>query len=128
MVEIKPHVGTTDDPVDGEYPHPLGGTQALPEGGGPLVCTPAPEDEATNRGIQCIFGNMAPVKAFLVDDAESGLPTSRVVCEAPPLPTSELLAAGLDLDEPMAVCVEVTLNGNASQATRNCVNFTYYDF
>ena len=125
--EIKPHVGTTDDPVDGEYPHPLGGTQALPEGGGPLVCTPAPEDEATNRGIQCIFGNMAPVKAFLVDDAESGLPTSRVVCEAPPLPTAELLAAGLDLDEPMAVCVEVTLNGNASQATRNCVNFTYYD-
>ena len=59
--------------------------------------------------------------------AESGLPTSRVVCEAPPLPTAELLAAGLDLDEPMAVCVEVTLNGNASQATRNCVNFTYYD-
>ena len=36
--------------------------------------------------------------------------------------------AGLDLDEPMAVCVEVTLNGNASQATGNCVNFTYYDF
>ena len=29
--------------------------------------------------------------------------------------------------EPMDVCVEITLNGNRTQATMDCVVFTYYD-
>ena len=115
---------------------------------GPRMCRAEPEDESTNRGLQCIFGNMPPVKAYQVlvpanaQAPENTQATSfshenmrtphqvvtQITCEAPPLPVAELTAAGLTPDDIFPVCVEVTLNGNQSQATSNCVEFTYYDF
>ena len=53
---------------------------------------------------------------------------TQITCEAPPLPVEELTAAGLTPDDIFPVCVEVTLNGNKTQATKDCVKFTYYDF
>jgi len=127
---------------------------------GPRICRAEPEDESTNRGLQCIFGNAPPVKAYQVLPAAHMTPeeayrqptthgeahaeevhahapgdmrtphqvVTQITCEAPPLPVEELTAAGLTPDDIFPVCVEVTLNGNQTQATRDCVQFTYYDF
>ena len=120
---------------------------------GPRICRAAPEDESTNRGLQCIFGNAPPVKAYQVlsplamtpeelqrlpsqvpsqlDPGDMRTPhqvVTQITCEAPPLPAEDLTAAGLTPDDVLPVCVEVTLNGNQTQATKDCVQFTYYDF
>lgn len=99
---------------------------------GHRICRNWPEDENTNRGLQCIFGNMPPVHAFQVLTTETTRSPHPVVtaitCEAPKLPLEELDKAGLTPDDIMPVCVEVTLNGNKTQATTNCLEFTYYDF
>ena len=126
--------------------------------------------DGTNRGLQCLFGNMPPVHAYLVRlgsdplnvsaataDVEDDRVGTALICELPPLPAQpvgqdcvnnaaghgcapntegeytsyvagpraarELLPGG-----PITVCVEITLNGNRSQATRDCAaTFTYYD-
>jgi len=99
---------------------------------GTRICRAPPEDESTNRGLQCIFGNMPPVHAYQVlpdEEMRTMHPVvTQIECESPPLPAEELDRAGLTPDDIMPVCVEVTLNGNRSQATKNCVEFTYYDF
>ena len=66
-----------------------------------------------------------------------------LICELPPLPVGlkalpQVRAEhqphvpldnerGLLPGAPRSVCVEITLNGNHSQATSDCVEFTYYD-
>ena len=52
---------------------------------------------------------------------------TELVCSLPKLPHSEMEAYGLDPDEPLELCVEVTLNGDPVQSTHDCVTFTYYD-
>ena len=111
------------------------------------VCS-EPLIDGTNRGLQCLFGSMPPVHGYLLridasdplrprpaDDAE---PDDRVgtalICELPALPNEEeqsWIPGENELQllpgSPHSVCVEVTLNGNRSQATSDCVEFTYYD-
>ena len=111
------------------------------------VCL-APRLEGTNRGLQCLFGNLPPVHAYLLE-LDGSEPTSpldpavkkadprvgtALICELPPLPP-EMPKPHVPLDNdrgllpgsPYSVCVEITLNGNRTQATDNCVEFTYYD-
>ena len=70
---------------------------------------------------RCKFADVGGIPASFVNDGA-------IACRSPPLPAEELDKAGLTPDDIMPVCVEVTLNGNRSQATKNCVEFTYYDF
>ena len=104
--------------------------------------------DGTNRGLQCLFGNLPAVHAYLLDiDASDPLSPrppgdvraddrvgTALICELPVLPTEversyipgenekQLLPGS-----PYSVCIEVTLNGDRSQSTRDCVEFTYYD-
>jgi hypothetical protein len=78
-------------------------------------------------------------------DAREG---TAVICELPELPANPLGLKRAEYDgapdellphvvgqnelallpgQPYDVCVEITLNGNQTQATKNCVKFTYYD-
>lgn len=107
-----------------------------------------PDIESTNRGLQCIFGDMPAVHGYLLrisgDNATRRRDPSRpepddrigtaLICELPKLmlPAPESHVPGYDersLSDgaPYDVCVEVTLNGNRTQASRNCVTLTYYD-
>jgi hypothetical protein len=118
----------------------------------PDTCTAPPLVETTNQGLQCIFGGFPSVVAFQrqpnngsypdlvnprfhdprIDDHTERLPSSmhesfELVCTLPELPEGECERRGLSPDEPLSVCLEVTLNGNATQATDDCVELTYYD-
>lgn len=108
----------------------------------------APTLEGTNRGLQCLFGNMPPVHAYLLE-LDGSDPTSpldpavksadkrvgtALICELPPLlPDVPKPHVPLDNERgllpgsPYSVCVEITLNGNRTQSTDNCIEFTYYD-
>ena len=117
------------------------------------VCS-TPLLEGTNRGLQCLFGSLPAVHGYLIrvdannpttplpEDAVADLPDDRVgtalICQLPELPpdvpvphTPHVVGdtqQGLLPGTPYSVCVEVTLNGNRSQATNLCdVQFTYYD-
>eukprot|EP00966_Prymnesium_polylepis_P261098 6030804-Prymnesium_polylepis.2 len=93
------------------------------------VCS-MPLLESVNQGLQCLFGGLAAVPAFLVEltDAVRGLVGTQVICYLPALSDEDAQRLGSTLPgEPMDVCVEITLNGNRSQATTDCVPFTYYD-
>jgi len=91
-------------------------------------CKPPPLAEETNRGLQCVFGDLPAVHAYLRHSGNASRESTELVCRLPALPDAELLRHGKELDEPLDVCVEVTLNGNRSQATSNCVKkITYYD-
>ena len=111
------------------------------------VCS-TPLLEGTNRGLQCLFGDLPPVHGYLVrlDGANPTLPLpadaelqddrmgTALICELPPLPLSMPEPyvpldneRGLLPGSPYSVCVEITLNGNRSQATDDCVEFTFYD-
>ena len=113
------------------------------------VCV-EPLIDGTNRGLQCIFGDMPPVHAYLLRLDASAPLTPRpadaievdprvgtaLICELPALadhlPTRSSYVPGQNQREllpgsPMSVCIEVTLNGNRSQATQDCVEFTFYD-
>jgi hypothetical protein len=111
--------------------------------------------DGTNRGLQCLFGSVPPVHAYFLDDidaldqtpalrppeavvAEADADGDRVgtaiICELPPLPGEEEQSwipgqneRQLMPGSPHSVCVEVTLNAKRSQASRKCVQFTYYD-
>ena len=125
--------------------------------------------DGTNRGLQCLFGNLPAVHGYLVAVRGSDPLTPRnesledervgtaLICELPALPpqpigndcADNLHGHGCDVGAaaggyesyvagqqpvrellpggPFSVCVEITLNGNRSQATSNCVEHTYYD-
>ncbi len=156
--------GTTSEELYGTQRTEGSMSQAVNKGIGDSRLCEHPLIESTNRGLQCIFGNMPPVHAYLLkldaaspveplaDDAvmEDDRVGTAVICELPPLPANPLpydAARGEhdgDADEllphvpgqndrallpgtPYDVCVEITLNGNRTQATRNCVKLTYYD-
>jgi len=115
------------------------------------VCS-TPILEGTNRGLQCLFGSLPAVHAYLIrvdglnpttplpadadldDDDRAG---TALICELPELPADVPVPhtphvpgdtqRGLLPGTPYSVCVEITLNGNRSQATTNCVEFTFYD-
>ena len=110
------------------------------------VCS-TPQAEGTNRGLQCLFGDMPPVHAYLIR-LDGAAPTSlqtdaasldervgtALVCEVPSLPMhmarTSMRGNSLHTSLPgstESLCVEVTLNGNQTQGTSNCVRFTYYD-
>jgi hypothetical protein len=123
-------------------------TKAL---GDSRVCS-TPLLEGTNRGLQCLFGDLPPVHGYLLR-LEGSNPTSApdgepeddrvgtaLICELPPLPPDRPSGQswpapyvpgdnerGLLPGSPYSVCVEITLNGNRTQATDGCVEFTYYD-
>ena len=113
-----------------------------------------PVGEGTNRGLQCLFGNLPAVHAYLLrvrgtdplrplaagvpmeDDPRVG---TALICQLPALTE---VSAAMDVPnvdwlqgqrnsplpgEPKSVCLEVTLNGDRLQGTRNCIEFTYYD-
>lgn len=133
-------------------PNCTGGLETLV--GGSRRCS-EPVVDGTNRGLQCLFGSVPPVHAYFLDDidaldqtpalrppeavvAEADADGDRVgtaiICELPPLPGEEEQSWIPGQNErqllpgsPHSVCVEVTLNGQRSQASRNCVQFTYYD-
>ena len=86
--------------------------------------------ESVNQGLQCLFGGLAAVPGHLVQltSAVRGLVGTQLICELPALSDEDARTLGNALPgEPMDVCVEVTLNGNRTQATADCVKFTYFD-
>ena len=107
--------------------------------------------EGTNRGLQCLFGDLPAVHAYMIrldgakpttpllpgaaspaDDKSAG--GTALICESPRLPPEAIASyipgenkRALLPGAPFSVCLEVTLNGNRTQGTDNCVEFTYYD-
>ena len=84
-------------------------------------------------GLKCLFGGAPPVEAALLHpegstaaaeamDLQPGEPSaalaSALTCVAPPYTDEQC-------DAPRRVCVEVTLNGDRSQNSSSCVQFTY---
>jgi len=143
--------GLASEELYGEYRTEGSLSRAARKGVGDSRVCSTPLLEGTNRGLQCLFGSLPPVHAYLlrvdaldpttplapdaeIDDDRVG---TALICELPPLPhdvpvphTSHVpgdTQRGLLPGTPYSVCVEVTLNGNRSQATDNCVEFTYYD-
>ena len=97
-------------------------------GSGTSVCS-MPLLEPDNRGLQCVFGGLSSVHAYLVRLTTPGsFVGTEIACQLPPLSDDDAFRLGAALPgSPMEVCVEVTLNGNRTQATQNCVSFTFYD-
>ena len=119
----------TEPPTPPLSPQPL-----LPPGGvdgsDSRVCS-TPLLEAVNRGLQCVFSGLPAVPAFLVRlTTPEGLVGDELICQLPQLSeydALQLLGTGALPGSPVDVCVEVTLNGNRTQGTQDCVRFTYYD-
>lgn len=95
-------------------------------------CTAPPLTESVNEGLQCLFDGFPAVHAYHMADAEREASSDprvadKITCRVPPVTEADLARHGLKPDEPLVVCVEVTLNGDRLQATDNCVTLTYYD-
>lgn len=97
-----------------------------------MSCTAPPPVETVNEGLQCLFGDLPAMHAYLVADAEREASADprvgdRVVCTVPELTGADMARLGLNEGDTHAVCLEVTLNGDRKQATDNCQRFTFYD-
>ena len=146
--------GPVSEELYGEYRTEGSLSRGVKKGLGDSRECSTPLLEGTNRGLQCLFGGLPAVHAYLIrlegtspteplDDRELADPRvgTALICELPPLPPGHATPEqgwpepyvpgdnqkGLLPGAPHSVCVEVTLNGNRSQGTTDCVEFTYYD-
>ena len=143
--------GQSSEQLYGEYRTEGSLSRAAIKGVGDSRVCETPLLEGTNRGLQCLFGSLPPVHAYLIRvdarnpttplpsdaDLEDDRVGTALICELPALPPDVPVVhtphvpgdtqRGLLAGTPYSVCVEITLNGNRSQATDNCVELTYYD-
>ena len=148
--------GMSSEELYGEYRTEGSLSRATRKGVGDSRVCSTPILEGTNRGLQCLFGSLPAVHAYLIrvegrepltpldpdHEEEDDREGTALVCELPALPADVPLLhtphvpgdtdrqhppRALLAGTPYSVCVEITLNGNRSQATTNCVEMTYYD-